>query len=73
MFEASLLAFWTLAKGCDFTETEQAGLLAVSEHNIQRWRRETPPVEVNVLDRLQLVVQIGRPGSVVALEFAPAR
>lgn len=57
MFAVSLLAFWALAKRLRLTVMEQAGLLAISESSCQRWRRRTPPVNVIVLDRLQLVLQ----------------
>lgn len=65
MFSASLYAFWTLAQQFNLTLIEQAGLLAVSKSTCQRWRRETPPVNVNALDRLQLVLRTY--GSLTAL------
>lgn len=56
MFEASLLAFWALAGQMRLSLREQAMLLAISERTCRRWRRRTPSVNVNTLDRLQLVL-----------------
>lgn len=56
MFEVSLLAFWTLAERFCLTLQEQSRLLALSEGTCRRWRRETPRVNVDTLDRLQLVL-----------------
>lgn len=57
MFEASLLGFWTLAARLNLSVKEQAALLAVSESTCRRWRRETPRLNANALDRLQLVLR----------------
>lgn len=56
MFEASLLAFWALAVQIRLSVREQAMLLAIHESTCRRWHRKTPSVNVNTLDRLQLVL-----------------
>lgn len=57
MFEASLVAFWAIAMQLRLSLKEQAMLLAICESTCRRWRRKAPSVNVNTLDRLQLVLR----------------
>ncbi|MHB9004449.1 MAG: hypothetical protein ACYC6C_10370 [Coriobacteriia bacterium] len=57
MFHASLHAFWRLAARFRLTTAERAKLLAVSERTCQRWAQAPPALDINALDRLQLILR----------------
>jgi len=57
MFRASLHAFWKLAELFRLTIAERAKLLGVSERTCQRWEQAAPELDINALDRVQLILR----------------